>query len=95
MFILSSASALSLDKSKSVSFGQKFNNHHIGTEVMSSKTQTAPSGVRQFYFNPNTGTYIPIASMPNTGEELLVLADLHIKFASCDITGRNETLHAK
>ncbi|XP_053401553.1 protein TALPID3-like isoform X2 [Mercenaria mercenaria] len=33
-----------------------------GTEMMSSKTQTSGGGVRQFYFNPSTGTYIPIAS---------------------------------
>lgn len=33
-----------------------------GTERMSSKTQTSGGGVRQFYFNPVTGSYIPIAS---------------------------------
>lgn len=33
-----------------------------GTEMMSSKTQTSGGGVRQFYFNPATGAYIPIAS---------------------------------
>ncbi|XP_052767112.1 protein TALPID3-like isoform X2 [Mya arenaria] len=33
-----------------------------GVEKMSSKTQTGEGGVRQFYFNPATGSYIPIAS---------------------------------
>ena len=32
-----------------------------GKEKMSSKTQTT-GGVKQFYFNPSTGTYIPIAA---------------------------------
>ena len=32
-----------------------------GKEKISSKTQTT-GGVKQFYFNPSTGTYIPIAA---------------------------------
>ena len=40
----------------------KSNNFFIpGKEKMSSKTQTT-GGVKQFYFNPSTGTYIPIAA---------------------------------
>ncbi|KAL4237536.1 hypothetical protein ACF0H5_002250 [Mactra antiquata] len=35
----------------------------VGKEMMSSKTQTSTGGVRQFYFNPTTGTYIPVASV--------------------------------
>ncbi|XP_052275900.1 TALPID3 protein-like isoform X2 [Dreissena polymorpha] len=33
-----------------------------GKELMSSKTQTSGGGVKQFYFNPATGMYIPIAN---------------------------------
>lgn len=41
--------------------------------MMSSKTQTS-AGVQQFYFNPSTGTYIPIASAQTAGIMFLIQA---------------------